>query len=427
MNTPHPSRRGILAATTGGLLAGAWPSAAQADQQAPLPEFRPRTPLAPDEPIRIGVIGTGRMGLVHAKAFAGKSKSASLEVVAVSDVCQPRLEEAQRICQALQPDVEVTAHRSHHELLARDLHGVVIATPVHWHAAMTIDALAAGKDVYVEKPLANRLEDALAVRRVAAACDSVIQVGTQMLREPKYAEARRQIADGEIGVPTCGQTSYCRNSEDGEWLYKIDPRVTPGEALDWEAWCGPLAPEPWDPKLYHRWARYRKFSTGILGDMLVHVVTPMVWAADAGWPVRVVATGAHLVHTDMENHDQVNLNVQFENGFTLLAMGSTCNEQGLETLVRGHLATIRLGGNHCVTTPERINLDADLSEKRFEGINSQPMHRREWIQCIRSRQQPLGDVDTAAKVAAILDLGQRALWDGGSWGLDPGTLAIERG
>jgi len=423
-----PSRRELLVATAAGLAAGACAPADAPAGERPLPSFRARRPLAPDEPVRIGVIGTGRMGLVHAKSFANRRiwREQRVDVVAVSDVCQPRLDQALGECRGLQPGLEVTAHRSHRELLERDLHGVVIATPVHLHAALAVEALAAGLDVYLEKPSANRLADALEVLRVAQASGQVLQVGTQMLREPKYAAARKLIAAGELGVLTCAQTSYCRNSREGEWLYEIDERVRPGPELDWDAWCGPLAPEPWSAELYHRWPRYRKFSTGILGDMLVHVITPMVWALDAGWPVRVAATGAHLVDRAMENHDQVNLNIQFEGGATLVAMGSTCSEQGLETLIRGHEATIYLGGNHCRLTPERINEDGDQREERFEGGMTQMEHRRDWIECIRSRAQPLGDAETAAKVAAILDLGTRALWDHGTWELDPATRRVRR-
>jgi predicted dehydrogenase len=374
------------------------------------------------------VIGTGRMGLTHCQAFANPRLWGQLpvELVAISDVCAPRLEKAHQAVAQLQPGVEVGAHRDFRELFDLGLHGVVIATPVHWHVPIAIEALAAGLDVYVEKPSSNRLDEALQLGRAVEASGGVVQVGAQMIREPKYAAARELIAAGRIGTPTCAQTSYCRNSLEGEWLYPIDEAVRPGAALDWEAWCGPLAPEPWSAELYHRWPRYRRFSTGILGDMLVHVLTPMVWALDAGWPLRVAATGAHLVDRAMENHDQLTLSVQFEGGTTLLAMGSTCSELGLETLVRGHEATLYLGGNHCVLTPERINLDAEPEEQRFEGIHAQFEHRRDWIRCIRSREEPLGDVETAAKVAAIIDMGARALWDGGSWELDADTLQLRR-
>jgi predicted dehydrogenase len=155
-------------------------------------------------------------------------------------------------------------------------------------------------------------------------------------------------------------------------------------------------------------------------------MTPLIWALDPGWPVRVTAAGARLVDLKMENHDQVGLSVQFENELVLTVLGSTCNEQGLETLVRGHEATIYLGGNRCVLTPERINATLDPEEHQFETPAAQNEHRRDWIECIRSRQPPLGDATTACKVSAILEMGSRALWDGSTYVLDPATRRIAR-
>ena len=423
---PTPTRREMLAAA--GLALGMPPALAQlgAGEPAEEPElsFRPRRPLASGEPVRIGVIGTGPMGLDHCRAFARIPEQVRL--VALCDVCRPRLEQAALACREEQPGIELSTHRSYRELLELGLHGVVIATPVHWHTRMTLDALQAGLDVYVEKPLSNSLAEALAVERAVRAGGGVLQVGTQMLREPKYAVAKELIAAGAIGQPTSAQTSFCRNSREGEWQYRIDPDVEPGEALDWEAWCGALAPEPWNTKIFHRWRRYRKFSTGILDDLLVHVLTPIVWAADPGWPVRVTAAGAHLVDLEMENHDQLQVTAQFENGLALTAMGSTCNEQGLETIVRGHEATLYLGGNRCVLTPERINTDLDPEDHQFESRPVQHEHRRDWIECVRSRRAPLGDATTACKVAAILEMGSRALWDGSTYVLDPATLRLAR-
>jgi predicted dehydrogenase len=421
MSPPNPSRRELLAATAAGLAATSAFGARQ--EPAPALAFRPRRALAADEPARIAVIGTGAMGLEHCRAFAKNPEQVAL--VALADVCRPRLEQAVKACAEADPRSSPSAHADYRALFELGLHGVVVATPVHWHAQMALEALQAGLDVYLEKPLANDLASALEVERAVREGPQILQVGTQMIREPKYAAAKEWIAAGKLGRPTSAQTSYCRNSREGEWLYQIDPVVQPGTTLDWEGWCGPLFPEPWDTKVYHRWRRYRKFSTGILDDLLVHVITPLLWALDPGWPVRVTAAGAHLVDLAMENHDQVHLTVQFENELVLSLMGSTCNEQGLETIVRGHEATLYLGGNRCVLTPERIN-DADPEERQFESRPIQHEHRREWIECMRSRRPPLADALTACKVAAILEMGSRALWEGSTYVLDPATRRIAR-
>ena len=120
---------------------------------------------------------------------------------------------------------------------------------------------------------------------------------------------------------------------------------------------GPLGERAWDPHVYARWRRYKDFSTGIIGDLLVHEMTPLFFALDLDWPSRVDAIGGHYIDKAMENHDQVNIEVQFEKGHTMIVAGSTCNEQGLETMIRGHEGNIFLNGAHCEMRPERLFAD----------------------------------------------------------------------
>jgi predicted dehydrogenase len=253
----------------------------------------------------------------------------------------------------------------------------------------------------------------------------IFQVGTQMMMLPKYIAAMKAVEEGRIGTPTMSQTSYCRNSYDGEWLYyAIDPEWEPGVNLDWDAWCGPGGKAPWDPEVFARWRRYKRWSTGIIGDLLVHVTTPLVMAVGAPWPKRIVASGGHLVDKAMENHDQVNINVDFDNGHVMVIAGSTCNEVGLETLIRGHEANLYLGGRHCELRPERIYAD-DIDPERIECEdigNDQDQLRLNWLTCIRTREPAVSNIDLATKVMVIVDLATRSMWTGRAWEFDHETM-----
>lgn len=444
MHDSHPgstdgARRQFLAVAAGAAVSamllpreGAYAATVPASAQQPIPKSRPRAPLDDDGIIRMAVIGTGGMGTAHCQSFMSLAKQGKekVEVVAVSDVCQSHLDRAHKRCEEGQ-GISVERFTDYRKLLERDdLHGVLIASPEHWHAQMAIDAIAAGKDVYVEKPMTLRLPEALRLREVVRANPDIrLQVGTQMTNMPKFHEARKLIAEGAIGVPTFSQTSYCRNSKTGEWnYYAIDPNWAPGENLDWEAWCGPLGRREWDPKVFARWRRYRDFSTGIIGDLLVHVLTPMLMAVEQGWPVRVSAAGSHLIDKDMENHDQVNLIVEFETGHQMVIAGSTCNEVGLETVIRGHKANIYLGSRHCIVRPERIySEEIDEQTAHCEDIgNDQDRHRLKWLECIRTRQQPDSDIEQGTKVMVIVDLATRSMWEGGAFAFDPRTMTARR-
>ena len=424
---PHAStRRQFLAQTAA--LAGATaavPACSTTWRDKPIPKAAPPPPLGPDDTIRMGLIGAGGMGNGHLDAvmkFNQKGQE-KVEVVAISEVCKPRLDGSLQKCREKQ-GIQVDGYRDYTELLSRDdIHCVLIASPEHWHAQQAEDAIAAGKDVYLEKPMTLYLEDALRLREVVRANDRILQVGTQYMMIPKYGEARKLIKEGAIGHPTLSQTSYCRNSKNGEWLYGIDEKVEPGEMLDWERWLGPAGPHEWDTEVFHRWRRYKRFSTGIVGDLLVHMMTPMMWSLDVGWPTRVVASGSHMVDLEMENHNQVFLNVEFEGNHIMVVAGSTCNATGLETMIRGHQANLYLGSNNCVLRPERPFVD-DIEEKEIAcpGINSQDELRLDWLKCVRTREPNQSPVEFGTRMMVIVDLATKSLWEGHAYRFDPGRL-----
>jgi len=426
-----PSRRTFLQASAAALGAGAVVSlAGRATAQPVTAKARPK--LGAGDPIRIGVIGTGGMGTNHCTSFMklvadGKENA---QIVAVADVCDSHAAKAKKVCEQGQKN-DVASFRDYRDLLKRDdIHAVLIATPEHWHTQNALDAIATGKDVYVEKPMTLKVEDAVILHRACEKNPEIIfQVGTQMTQIPKYHEARKLINAGAIGKPTFSQTSYCRNSKDGEWnYYKIDPEWKPGVNLDWAMWCGPAGAAEWDPMVFARWRRYRRWSTGIIGDLLVHVLTPLVMAIDQGFPVRVNAIGGHYVDKAMENHDQVNITIQFEKEHTMIVAGSTCNEVGLETIIRGHKGNIYLGANNVVLRPERIYSE-EIDEKTVicaDIGNDQDVHRVAWMKSIRSREKPFSDATLGLKIMAIVDLATRSMWDGGrAYTFDPTTFAVK--
>ncbi|NOG52902.1 MAG: Gfo/Idh/MocA family oxidoreductase [Planctomycetes bacterium] len=448
MNDPHAkpnkadqnsqSRRDFLAATMAAAAAttvlgscsgsGSTSRVISGDINRSLPTSQPRVPVGEGETIRMAIIGTGGMGSGHMGAIMGfaKRKEENVQIVALCDVNQVRLAAAHARCEKEQ-GITVDTYGNYHDVLARkDIHGVLVASPEHWHAQMAVDALAAGKDLYLEKPMCLRLPEALWLRRMVLANPQLIfQVGTQKMILPKWLKAREVIASGGIGKPTFSQTSYCRNSKDGEWLYyAIDPKVIPGKTLDWDGWLGHLGPRDWDPALYARWRRYKDFSTGIVGDLLVHEMTPLMMALDMGWPTRVSASGGHYVDKVMENHDQVNLTVEFEGEHTMIVAGSTCNDIGLEVMVRGHEASIWMNSNDVLIRPQRHWVD-EIDEQTIQCGNignDQDQLRKNWLGCIRTRKPAVSGVDLATKMMVAVDLATRSMWEGHAFAFDPKTM-----
>jgi hypothetical protein len=130
----------------------------------------------------------------------------------------------------------------------------------------------------------------------------------------------------------------------------------------------------------------------------------------------------------MENHDQVNLNIEFENEHIMIVAGSTCNELGLETLIRGHKANIYLGGRNTTVRPERL-FSEEVEERTIEGEDhgdDQALLRRRWIECIRTREPVPSPVELGAKVMVIVDLATRSMWEGSAFGFDPGKMKVKK-
>ncbi|MEZ5977896.1 MAG: Gfo/Idh/MocA family oxidoreductase [Planctomycetota bacterium] len=396
----------------------------------PVRRGKPFTQVGPDEPIRLGIIGPGGMGNGHIDGLLrarneGKEK---LDIVAIAEVCKPRRDNTLDKIKKNQQGAECAAYVDYRDLLDRqDIHAVLIASPEHWHAQHAVDSMEAGKDVYLEKPMCLRLEDALWLKRAVDTGDKILQVGTQYMMWEKYTVAKRLIAEGKIGTPTTSQTSYCRNSRNGEWLYGIDSTVKPGETLDWDLWCGPAGKQPFDTEVYHRWRRYRRWSTGIIGDLLVHQMTPIIYALDLGYPLAVSASGGHLVDKAMENHDNVALMAQFEGGHTMMVTGSTCNDRGLEIVIRGHEADLLLGSDDVVISPQAPFVDdIDGETISCRGGDWQDELRLNWLSCIRTREPNRSTVDLGLKHMVVVDLATRSLWNGGAYNFDSFTGRVSR-
>ncbi len=433
MTTPK-SRRHFLKTTAAAAVAAglAGREADAAEDLEPIPQAQARPALGPNDVVKIAVIGTGGMGTGHAEAFARNARDGRpVRLEALCDLCDPRLANAKARVDKVQGG-DIATYRRHEEVLARpDIHGVLIATPEHWHGRMAEEAIKAGKDVYVEKPMTLNLKDAQRLRKVVQANPSaIVVVGTQYVMTPSYVAAEKLIAEGAIGKPVWSQTSYCRNSKVGEWTYyAIDPNWKPGENLDWAQWCKPLGKASWNPEIYARWRRYKKYSSGIIGDLLVHHVTPTLKALNVGWPTRVVATGGHMVDKAMENPDQINISIDFENDHTMVVAGSTCNELGLERIIRGHKANLFVGGRNAIIRPERIWAD-EIEEREIapegEVLDPQEMLRRHWVDSIRTREKPKSDVELGTKVMVIVDLAQRSFWERAAFGFDPRSGKVRK-
>ncbi|HME05543.1 MAG TPA: Gfo/Idh/MocA family oxidoreductase [Bryobacteraceae bacterium] len=238
--------------------------------------------LAANDRIQIAIIGAGGMGQGDVKS----SLAAGGKLVAAADVYQGRLTRCQEVWGK---DVFIT--RDYREVLARpDVDAVIVATPDHWHQQISIDAMNAGKDVYCEKPMTQRLDDGLTMVAAQQKTGRILQVGSQRVSSILYQKARDLYHAGAIGELNLVEAWWDRNSAIGAWQYSIPPDATEAN-IDWDRFLGRAPKRPFEARRLFRWRNYRDYGTGVAGDLFVHLLSGMHFVTGVTGPTRVYATG----------------------------------------------------------------------------------------------------------------------------------------
>ena len=281
MNQKDFSRReflGIGAAAAGASLAG----------KAILPgaqllEGPARTVPASDR-VRFGIIGVGMQG---SGLLATSIELPGVECAAACDLYDGRHTLAREIARA---DLPVT--RRYQELLNnKDIDCIVAAVPDHWHMPIVVDAVRAGKDIYCEKPMSHSPADGLAMVDAAKSSDRIVQIGSQRVSSRICAKAREMIAQGMLGDLMLVEGWLGRNDPTGAWQYPPPPDLSPRN-LDWDTWQGRVPKRAFDPLVFARWRCWKEYGTGVAGDLLVHLVSGMMFILGINEPpARAMAVG----------------------------------------------------------------------------------------------------------------------------------------
>jgi predicted dehydrogenase len=257
-------------------------AAAAAPLAAELLADTPQNP-SPNDRVRVALIGNGIQGSGDARTSLSVG---GVELAAVSDVYEGRLTRAKEVW-----GEQVFTTRDYREVLARkDIDAVIIAVPDHWHRRIAVDAMNAGKDVYVEKPMVQLVDDGREVIETARRTGRILQVGSQRVSSVVYQKAKDLIENGAIGEINLVEAWVDRNSAIGAWQYSIPPDASPS-TIDWDRFLGRAPKLPFDPVRLFRWRNYRDYGTGVGGDLFVHLFSGIHFVLGAIGPTRVYTTG----------------------------------------------------------------------------------------------------------------------------------------
>jgi predicted dehydrogenase len=392
-----PSRRSFVAATTAGLAALA------------LPGSRAR---GANDALRVGCIGTGGRCQALMKALV---KVPGVRITAVCDVWDVHLDEARQLAEP-----RSVATKRYKELLDRkDIDAVVIGSPDHWHVPMTVDACAAGKDVYVEKPLTHNMAEGRAVIDAQDNHRRIVQVGMQQRSMPQYAKARELIKAGRLGTVYKVHLTWNRNADRSPRKgLGIDPA-----SVDWKAWLGNAPAQPFDEYRFRGWRWFWDFGGGLFTDLMVHFIDVTHWLLNLDHPPRAVALGCYCTRKGLwETPDTVqtvlvypgDVQVYFEGTFANARNGAMCEFMGTD-------ATLYVDRGRYEIHPERgrgryeewVLGKGKRGQDFYDKPDGELLHLTNWVECVRSRKRPNAPAEAGVRAAAAAHLANQALRGGG--------------
>ena len=289
------SRRQFLQTTAGAAGATLATNSLMLDAE-PLPASD--TPVAASDRVRFGIVGVGMEG---SNLVTTAIQLPGVECVAASDLYVGRHELAREL---VGKPIPTTRH--YKELLDnKEIDAIVVATPDHWHKQVVIDAIAAGKDVYCEKPFSHTPADGLAMVEAAKKSDRIVMVGAQRTSSVLCAKAKELYDKGSIGDLSLVEMTLGRNDPTGAWEYPPPPDLSP-DNLDWDTWLGTAPKKPFDPLIFARWRCWREYGTGVAGDLMVHLISGMQFVLGINEiPKRVSAFGGIYRWKDGRNTPDV--------------------------------------------------------------------------------------------------------------------------
>ncbi len=388
--------------------------------------------LGANERIAVGLIGAGGMGRANLTDFL---KNPDVEVAAICDVNQLNLEKALGMVGGTGATGATggtggrpAAYRDFRQLLERkDIDAVIVATPDHWHALQAIYACQAGKDVYVEKPLALSIVEQQKMVKAARDANRVVQVGTQQRSGKHFQRAVELLRSGKLG-----NVSFVRtwNHENG---YPTGignpPDSDPPATLDWDFWLGPAPRVPYNRNRAaptFRW--FWDYSGGKLTDWGTHLIDIVHWAMEVDGPTAASASGGKFFLQDnRETPDTLEVLYEYP-GFVMVYSSRECNARGVEGKgygmeFHGTLGTMLLDRSGFEIFPE-FRRDGDeylprTAAMRVGGSDQHPPHVRNFLDCVKSRNRPISDIETGHRSTTASHLGNIAFRTGQKIHWDP--------
>jgi predicted dehydrogenase len=370
------------------------------------------------EQVRVGIVGAGGRGRLLAAEF----KEAGALVPAVCDVYDPNLQAGLKAA-----STGATPYTDYRRLLEDpNINAVVIATPDHWHARMLIDAVEAGKDVFVEKPLCHTIPEGFDIVSAVRRTKRVVQVGTQRRSSPFFQQAREIARSGVLGEVRF-VTSLWLNHQT-----RLSAARLSG-ALDWKRWLGPAPAREEDAQRFFNWYHFWDYSGGMLVGQAAHIVDAIQWFLDAQAPHAVTCAAPRPNLEGAEVPDTANLSIEFPGNvlatfaISYKAMRYHFSEDQLMQF-HGDKARFDVGREAWRLWPESRTPQPKPSKEEIRLGSFIPAtrdHIRNFLECVRTRAEPTAPVEAGLATAIVLRMAVDSLRSGRRLVWNPAKRAVE--
>lgn len=383
--------------------------------------------------LQLAWIGTGGRGY-YLMDMAYKGSGGPFKIVATCDTYEGNLARGKDRIQTMGGNTP-KAVKDFHEILAdKSIDAVVIATPEHLHYPMAIAALKAGKNIYLEKPLAHTIEEGAEIVKLAEKSGKVVQVGTQNRSNSLYQKAKEMVASGMIGDIHYVRAFWYRNSlpDNPAWRYTI-PADANEQNTDWQKFLGAAPKRPFHKGRYYQWRLYWDYSGGISTDLLVHQTDISNFVCGKKTPVSCMASGGVYRWTDAaddrEVPDTMSALYEYPDKFHINYSCYFGNvKYGYGEQFMGNEGTIEVLNRQILTfTPETFGgkPPAQVAARKEERIelpgndnNAVQAHIKNWLDAIRGKAQLIAPVQVGQQAAISGHLAtlsfrnnKKVLWD----------------
>lgn len=300
---------------------------------------------SPNDTIQLALIGAGSQGQGDTRWAV---QVPGVKLVAVADCYDGRLAHAKEVW-----GNDLFTTRDYREILARpDVDAVLIATPDHWHKTAAVDAMKAGKDVYLEKPMIHIYEDGPEIIKTAKETGRILQVGSQRVSSVAYAKAKELLASGAIGKLNSVAARWDRNSSIGAWNYTVPLDASP-QTCDWPRFLGSAPKHEWSAERFFQWRKWNDYGSGVAGDLFVHLFSGTHFITGSNGPTRAMATGAIRYWKDgRDANDVLQALFDYPEGFNLSLRVNFVNggEESEGFLFTGDEGTMEIAGQTVTVT-----------------------------------------------------------------------------